>query len=66
MAVEGNGRAAEPGQKGINGHAVVPRSKSAKKQKGFSLFSIISRYAPLSYFTLDEANSLLDSSLGTR
>jgi hypothetical protein len=47
MAVEGNGRLAEPGQKGMNGHAIAPRSKTAKKQKGFSIFSMISRYVQL-------------------
>jgi hypothetical protein len=51
MAVENNGKALGPGQRGANGHAnghaVVPRSKTVKKQKGFGLFSIISRYLAL-------------------
>lgn len=51
MAADSNGRLVEPGQKGMNGmnghangHATTPRSKPVKKQKGFSLFSTISRY----------------------
>lgn len=43
MAVEGNGRVVEPGQKAANGHAVAPRSKAAKAKKGFGLFSILTR-----------------------
>jgi len=44
MAVESNGRLPEPGQKGMNGHAISPRSKAAKEQMGFRIFSIIPRY----------------------
>jgi len=45
MAVESNGRLPEPGQKGMNGHTKAPRiSTPVKKQKGFSIFSTISRY----------------------
>ncbi|KAH9219876.1 hypothetical protein DL95DRAFT_384089 [Leptodontidium sp. 2 PMI_412] len=44
MAVESNGRAVEPGQKGMNGLAKAPRSKPVpKSKKSFSLFSILSR-----------------------
>ncbi|KAH7412995.1 hypothetical protein BKA64DRAFT_740737 [Cadophora sp. MPI-SDFR-AT-0126] len=46
MAVESNGRAVEPSQKGMNGHA-KPKASSSKPvprpKKGFSLFSILSR-----------------------
>jgi len=43
MAVEGNGRVVEPGQKVANGHAAAPRTKKIKPKKGFSLFSILTR-----------------------
>ncbi|KAF8861357.1 hypothetical protein BDZ45DRAFT_800082 [Acephala macrosclerotiorum] len=43
MAAESNGKAVEPGQKGMNGHATAPRAKLVKKQKGFSIVSTISR-----------------------
>jgi hypothetical protein len=45
MAVDSNGRLAELGLKGMNGHAKAPlKSKTTKKQKGFSIVSTISRY----------------------
>ena len=47
MAAESNGRAVEPSQKGMDGRAKsnTPRSKPAtNSRKGFSLFSILSRY----------------------
>ncbi|KUJ19218.1 uncharacterized protein LY89DRAFT_484618 [Mollisia scopiformis] len=43
MAVDSNGRLVEPGHKGMNGHATASRSKPAKKQQSFSVFSTISR-----------------------
>ncbi|KAH8672014.1 hypothetical protein BGZ60DRAFT_504966 [Tricladium varicosporioides] len=43
MAVESNGRLAEPGKKGINGHAIAPKTKASKKKGSFSLVSMISR-----------------------
>jgi hypothetical protein len=43
MSADSNGRLAEPGQKGMNGHVKAPFSKPVKKAKGFSLFSTISR-----------------------
>ncbi|CZT48628.1 related to Similarity to mucins, glucan 1,4-alpha-glucosidase and exo-alpha-sialidase [Rhynchosporium secalis] len=44
MAVESNGRAGEPGQKGMNGHAKAPRSKPVRKStKSFGLVSFIFR-----------------------
>lgn len=43
MAVESNGRLVEPAHKGMNGYASVPRSKAAKSQKSFSIFSTVTR-----------------------
>ncbi|KAK0121967.1 hypothetical protein ONS95_010238 [Cadophora gregata] len=46
MAVDSNGRAVEPSQKGMNGHAKPKSSRSnpaPPSRKGFSLFSILSR-----------------------
>jgi hypothetical protein len=55
MAVDSNGRLAEPGHKGMNGHAKAPKPKPALKKKGgFSLFSMIARYVLL--YTLSADN----------
>jgi hypothetical protein len=47
MAVDSNGKLAEPGKKGMNGHAKGPKPKPVvkKPKSSFSLFSTISRYA---------------------
>ncbi|TAQ87584.1 hypothetical protein B7494_g4088 [Chlorociboria aeruginascens] len=42
VSMNGNGKV-EPGQKGLNGHAIPPRSKTVKARKGFTLWSSISR-----------------------
>jgi hypothetical protein len=66
MAVESNGRLVEPGQNGSNGSVVPLRSKAAKKQKGgFSIISIISRYAIFIFSVLAETNTLQDFLHGT-
>jgi hypothetical protein len=44
MAVDSNGKLAEPGKKVMNGHVKTPKPKPAKKQNGFSILSAISRY----------------------
>ena len=68
MAVESNGKLPEPGQKAMNGHAIAPRSKTAKKRKGSSLFSFISRYIELQSMVENYANTnlSLDFSPGTQ
>lgn len=42
MAVETNGKLADPTYKGVNGHR--SKTPAAKKQKGFNIFSILTRY----------------------
>lgn len=58
MAVESNGRPAEPGKKGMNGHAIAPKTKAPKKKGGFSLVSMISRYFEPPHFFAVNTNHL--------
>jgi hypothetical protein len=58
MAVDSNGRLAEPGSKGMNGSVNVSKPKPAKKQKSFSIFSTISRYAFSIATNISELNLL--------
>lgn len=60
MAADSNGKLVEPGQKGMNGHATAPRAKAARKQKGFSIFSTVSRYDESLAMTMRRTDRSLD------
>lgn len=52
MAVESNGKAVDSSSKGINGQAVVPRTRSTKPKKSIlgGLLSMIIRQVPSDRF----------------
>jgi hypothetical protein len=66
MAVDSNGKLAEPGKnlKATNGHAKTSRPKPIKKQKSFSIISTISRFVGEGEPAISTSNCYLGFSPG--